>query len=187
MKVEYLKQKGLNLFASIKVSKLPPDILEAFKKENIPITSDQTLCLIGHGGKELWRHLPHPLIKNLHPIDQFAIDHMNHLTNDIQILFPHPQWAIPLQKIGRFLNVGRESLLKIDINQDFGLWFSYRGVFLTKENIPETQYDDFLSPCDNCKDRPCLGLPFEEARLICPFKSEHQYTPEQIQYHAFKS
>lgn len=213
MKIENLKALGLNLFASVEVGKLPDDILGIMDDQQIPYCKEDTLCIIGHGGKDLWEHLPRPLNENLHPIDTFSTEQMKKIDADCQILFPHQVWNIPLQRIGKFLNISRRSLLGIDINKDFGLWFAFRGVFLTKEKINETKYESFNSPCDSCETKPCIsscpasavvsnGESFKLnqcvdyrlkqnspcadrclARLACPYQNQHQYKLEQIQYH----
>ncbi len=187
--IEELSKAGLNLFATINVSDLPLDILESFKLQQIPYHNDQTLVLLAHGGKTLWKNLSHPLDKNQNPIDQFSLDKMqwfakNILENNIQVLFPHNEWTIPLQKLGRATNLSRESLLKIDICEDYGLWFAFRGAFLTDVKIHSKDRNNFLSPCDNCELKPCLkASQFIEARVSCPYKKEHRYEFDQIQYH----
>ncbi|MDD4976305.1 MAG: hypothetical protein PHY93_18245 [Bacteriovorax sp.] len=213
MKTENLLNSGLNIFAAVEVSKLPKDILEIFTAQKIPYADNDTLCLIGHGGRDLWDHLTHPLNEKIHPIDNYSIKAMQKLGANIQILFPHQEWNIPLQRIGRFLNISRQSLLGIDINKDFGLWFAFRGAFLTREKIKEFKYESFISPCESCETKDCISacpaaaiaLSGESlklgscanhrtlkdsscadrclARLACPYQREHQYKLEQIQYH----
>ncbi|MBC7537965.1 MAG: hypothetical protein H7281_04040 [Bacteriovorax sp.] len=213
MKIEILKHSGLNIFAAVEVSKLPVDILDILKAQNIPHEAQDTLCIIGSGGRDLWKHLTHPLNEILHPIDNFSIETMKKLEDNIQILFPHPQWNIPLQRIGRFLNISRASLLGLDINKDYGPWFAFRGAFLTKTKIGEMKYENFNSPCETCETKPCIsacptnavakiGESFKLnlcadhrlklasscadrclARLACPYQDQHKYKLEQIQYH----
>jgi hypothetical protein len=207
---------GLNLIAATEVSKLPPDLINFFSKKNISFQLTDTLCLIASGGKELWEHLPHPLNEFDHPIDQFSIDQMKKIQVeqkiDVRILFPHPFLHIPLQKIGRFLNLSRPSFLGLDINDNYGAWFAFRGAFLTTKKLNLPSLLSFESPCDACTDRPCVNAcPSKaiaskdelkmnlcidyrlnpnsncsdkcHARLACPYQKEHQYKMEQINYH----
>jgi epoxyqueuosine reductase len=213
LNTEILKKLGLNIFASVEVSQLPNDILEILTAQNIPYEAEDTLCIIGNGGRDLWEHLTHPLNEMLHPIDNFSIETMKKLEDNIQIIFPHPQWNIPLQRIARFLNISRPSLLGLDINKDFGLWFAFRGAFLTKIKIGEMKYENFNSPCETCETKPCIsacpskaiatkGESFKLnlcadhrlkiasscadrclARIACPYQEQHQYKIQQIQYH----
>ena len=180
--IHSLHALGLNIFLSTKVSDLPENIYP-FSEEQ----KKKTLCLIGHGGRELWKHIPDRDIP--HPIDSFCLKQMqlfgeNTLNNDIEILFPHDQIILPLQKLGRFLKLSHASPLGIDISNEFGLWFAFRGVFLTDKTMPLIKLQDSTSPCESCIEKPCLS--FNDAslsRMKCPFKKEHQYTSEQRHYH----
>lgn len=180
--IHSLRGLGLNIFLSTKVSDLPDNIYP-FSDEQ----KNKTLCLLGHGGRELWKHIPDRNIPN--PIDSFCINQMqlfaeNVLTNDIEILFPNDQIILPLQKIGRYFKLSQASPLGIDISNEFGLWFAYRGVFLTDKTIPLIKLGNSIFPCESCSDKPCLSVSdANEARMKCPFKREHQYTTQQRQYH----
>ncbi|MDO9181179.1 MAG: hypothetical protein Q7U04_02165 [Bacteriovorax sp.] len=216
MKTKFLKKIGMNIFTSIKVSNLSQEILDIFKAQKIPYSLEDTLCILANGGKKFWEQLPHPLDKAMNPIDQFSLKQIVKIDRNAQILFPHSKWNIPLQKIGRLLNISRPSLLGIDINQNFGLWFAFRGAYFTKEIIDETKYQSFESPCNSCLEKPCQKacpasaistcaesfilrrcLEYQTltqsscsdrclARLSCPYQNQHQYTIEQIRYHQAK-
>lgn len=182
--IQSLSDVGLNLFSAIKISHLPEELQNIFKAYN-----KDTLCLVGSGGKSLWEHLPHPLNLDQNPIDNFSREQMNlfaknYLGSDIEILFPHDSITLPLQKIGRAVNQSAQSPLGIDISPEYGLWFSFRGVFLTN-NIPiDIINSSFSLPCNVCTDKPCTNSSeIKEARLLCPYKNEHQYTLSQRQYH----
>lgn len=212
MNPQELTNIGLNIFGALEVNHLPQEILDHFQKENIFYENDDTLCLIGHGGRDLWSHLPHPLNEHVHPIDRFAQEAIVQLDPKARILFPNDQYLIPLQKIGRALNIGRPSLLGQDISEKYGLWFAYRGVFLTKKKPEIISIDPFESPCTACVAKPCLsacpaqaidgvsGMKLQpcishrlldnsschslcHSRLACPYQKQHQYSVEQINYH----
>lgn len=191
MNTDILENLGLNIFAAVQTSKLPNDILDFFIDQNIPFDQWDTLCMIGHGGTKLWNHLPHPLVKEKDPIDHFCIEQMKKLDEQALILFPNSDLNIPLQRIGRFLNIGRPTPMGIDIHKDFGLWFAYRGVFLTRLKIDKSIPEDFISPCEGCETKACLnasalGVDVYLGRNACPFKTEHRYGAEQLEYHRFK-
>lgn len=175
---------GLNIFLSVKVSNLPQDLFSF-----TPEQKKKTLCLVGNGGKTLWENLPHPLDVNLHPFDHYTINRIriftkNFLKDDCEILFPNDAYTLPLQKLGRFLNLCSQSPIGLDISNEFGLWFAFRGVFLTSENVWSEKIQTPPSLCTSCHDRPCLKTTDSAlARLNCPVKSEHQYTHEQIEFH----
>jgi ferredoxin-like protein FixX len=210
--LEKMKKTGLNLWATIEISNLPREITDIFSLQKIPFDQSDTLCLIGNGGGELWNHLPLPIDQTTHPFDSFSIDQIKKLDGDAKILYPHPRWVIPLQKIGRLMNLSRPSHLGLDINDEFGVWFAYRGAFLTKMKFNCPVKESFESPCLTCLDRPCIKacpaqavdtyasfnmsncanhrlskqsdcLDLCQARLVCPYQQKYQYSKEQIQYH----
>ncbi len=175
---------GLNIFLSVKVSDLPKDLF-LFSTDQ----RDKTMCLVGHGGKTLWEKLSHPIKADLHPFDQYTVKKIKnfakrHLEDDFEILFPNENYTLPLQRIGRFLNLCSPSPIGLDISEEFGLWFAFRGVFLTSKNVLSQKIKFPSSVCMRCVDRPCLEtLDFNQARLSCPVKKEHQYSIEQIKFH----
>lgn len=213
-----LAGKGLNIFASARVRNLSREILDDFNTAGIELSGHETLCILGHGGRALWENLPKPVLEEEHPFDNFSLQQVQWLNEQVirdpalKILFPGG-YFIPLQKIGRFLNVSRPSVLGLDMNQEFGVWFAFRAAFLTGKEVPEIQPLSFASACDTCRDKPCqtacppaavkdVAANFQMkvcatyrlsqnsqcidkclARLACPYKSEHRYPIEQSRYH----
>lgn len=182
--IDELKKAGLNIFLSIKVSDLPNYIYN-FSPEQ----QQKTLCLVGHGGRDFWNQLPHPLVLTEHPIDKYGHEKIQHfaknsLNDQIEILFPSNELIFPIQRLSRFLNFSKQSPQGIDISLEYGLWFAFRGIFLTKNEIINTPLERFESPCNTCFDQPCLNQStIMQGRIKCPIKTEHQYSVEQIQYH----
>lgn len=184
MKLIDFKSLGFNLVAQIEMSNVPYELKEICNEYGINYEADDRLCLMASGGNALWKKLPHPLDKENHPIDQYSIDQIKRIDPFARIFFPDNKKTIPLQKIGRILNMSKPSLLGIDINDEFGLWFAFRGVFITKKKFALEVKADFISPCQNCQDKECQNIElFHKARLACPYKNEHRYCDEQIQYH----
>lgn len=216
--LDELKQKGLNLFAVTKTCDLPDDIKQLMQDQGIEMSlaKNEHLCLFAHGGTELWKHLPHPMNEEEHPVDRYSISMITNFAQkvwnkDIKVLFPGDQYVVPLQRIGRHLNLSRPSLLGLDINKDYGPWFAFRGVFLIEAEIDHPKLATFESPCERCQDKPCLnacpaGAVTKDnfilkscatyriseqskceticlARLACPYQAQHRYSDEQITYH----
>lgn len=125
------------------------------------------------------------------------------------MIYPHPKFLFPLQRLGRDLNISRPSLVGIDIHEKYGLWFSFRVVFLSTAKFPKRKFSTFESPCLSCKDQPCVkvcpakavGPNFKisactdfrlsldspcvdrcASRMACPIGREHQFSLSQIQY-----
>ncbi|MBY0413966.1 MAG: hypothetical protein K2Q18_07365 [Bdellovibrionales bacterium] len=176
-----LTDVGLNIFLSVKVSDIPSDLF-TFS----PNQREKYLILLGAGGKTLWKNLPLPIKHDEHPIDKFTLFHIKEFSknilqdDDIEIIFPNDHYLLPLQQLGRFFNLSKPSPIGIDISEEFGLWFAYRGAFLTSKKIPSSFKKVFSSSCEACSARPCLI----DGRISCPYKIEEQYSDSQIQYHA---
>jgi hypothetical protein len=177
--IEKLASVGLNIFLSAEVRTLPENLYPWSEEEK-----NKTLCLIGHGGRELWKHLPHPLNPSENPIDQFSIKYMewfaeNVLEEKVEILYPNEKYLLPLQQLGRFFNFCGMSPMGIDISPEFGPWFAFRGAFLTHKKWPSIQLSPMKNPCDICEEKPCQL----SGRTACPLGISHQYTSEQSLYH----
>jgi epoxyqueuosine reductase len=188
--IEALKISGLNLFSSLDLSQIPTDMLNAFKEMNIPYEDYQFLVMIGHGGNDLWDNLPDHFKELPHPLDSFVLKKIEEFHNQLGItsspfiLYPHETLILPLQRLGRLVHMSHESPVGIDINPEYGLWFAFRGVFLTKGPLGEIKLSETTSPCLSCLERPCLDHSnFWGKRLACPYQRKHQYKPEQIKYH----
>lgn len=183
--IQSLKDSGLNIFLSIKVSDLQKD-LYPFREDQ----KNKTLCLIASGGRSLWENLPHPLDVTTHPIDFYTQKKMQEfaevfLRDEIEILYPSDHLIIPLQKIGRAMNLCTQSPIGLDIHPDFGLWFAFRGIFLTRKDITDNSIGKRPALCETCALKPCLKTSdLNAARMMCPEKTEHRYTSFQIDYHA---
>lgn len=181
--LQKLAAEGLNIFGSCLISNLPAELKNELSTARIPLENFSSLSMLAHGGRTLWTRLPHPVKKSKHPIDNHTI-HQLECVSEKLILFPDKKWTLPLQRLGRLLSIARPSLLGIDLNSVYGPWFAYRAVFLTKTPLPETLIKDWESPCTSCADKPCVSAPSaRQARIACPFKAEHQYTEEQMNYH----
>ena len=207
-----LADAGLNVFASIKVGRLPKGLVDQ-RHDGL------TLCMIGHGGQKLWTKLKQPLDVQQHPIDHYTMTAVAQFSaktlqdDNVIILYPSNEIVAPLQRMGRALQLTHQSLLGIDIHAEYGLWFAYRCALLTKAEIPEVLPSPFPSPCEDCQAKPCqtacpagavvqTGQEFKLSscldyrrtktsscvdrclsRLACPVGHEHRYSPEQLRYH----
>lgn len=206
------RDSGINLFASAKVQNIDPIFHQFLNSQKIKINPDDVICLIASGGRELWKHLNHPLEIANNPIEKYSIELINKFDPNAVILFPNDQFHFPLQKLGRALNLSTASPLGLDLNADYGAWFAFRGAFLTNKKVDLSMPPAALSPCESCSEKPCIktcpaeaikhNSPFNVnkcseyrfikksmcgdvclARLSCPYKKEHQYSEEQINYH----
>ncbi|MGZ3690744.1 MAG: hypothetical protein ACXVAX_04535 [Pseudobdellovibrio sp.] len=216
--LEIISEAGLNVFASWPLEKLPEDLRAYLKTEN---QNFKSLVIFGHGGRRLWENLPENLDSAQNPVDHYSLKLVREFHDSLfpaeklEILYPLTPHLVPLQRLGRFLNLARPSHLGLDLNVDFGAWFAYRVAFLTTAVLPEVKPGEWASPCETCVDKPCvsacpsgatrtMNFGLSEcahfrlsqaspclsrclARLACPYKAEHAYTEEQINYHMMRT
>jgi len=62
----------------------------------------------------------------------------------------------PFQRWARRAEPVAPSPLGILIHPDYGLWHAYRGALLFTQRLDLPPSDTRPSPCDTCRDRPCL-------------------------------
>lgn len=178
-----LEQAGFNILFATQVKNLPSSLTDYFKKEE----KNQFLLLIGSGGKNLWNKLPNK--DSPDPIDTYATQTMKKIVEEKQlsnakILFPFSERLLPLQALGRHFHFSHSSPIGIDISEEFGLWFAYRGVLLCETPLEIPNKHAAFNPCNTCSHQPCLQtLDLTQARLLCPYKQDQQYSPEQLEYH----
>jgi hypothetical protein len=179
--INYFKNHGFNILLTTPVNKIPDNIFNFSENQK-----KKSLSLLGSGGSGLWDLLP----KNtsLNPLDDYTISVINNfriqnLESDVEILFPNDNLLVPLQQISRYLNFSHQSPIGLDISLDYGLWFSFRGLFLTNKAITGPMHSSHISICDSCLSRPCLtNKNINQARILCPIKKEHQYKESQLSY-----
>ena len=118
---------------------------------------------------------------------------------------PFGQWAL---RTGRYF----ESPLGLKIHPHFGLWQAFRGVLILPEGQQTASEGPAQSPCDSCRDKPCLTTcpvgafspsgydvpgcrrhisgPGTDclnqgclARHACPVAADRAYAPDQAAFH----
>ena len=216
--IQTLAQGGLNVFASGRVRTLPSEIRGQIEMAGF---EGDSLCLVGNGGRALWPRLPKPLLQ-VDPVDTYTMEMVRRFAAESlqdrfpEILYPHKEFVLPLQRLGRFFNLAHPSLFGLDLHREFGPWFAYRCAFLTRAKIPEHKPAPFPPPCESCEYKPCRSacppsavgqsasafklstcadfrlqakspcLDRCLARLACPYQEQHRYTEEQIRYHMLR-
>ena len=205
-----LASRGINVFACASIADLPCEL-----KSFLP-AGYRSLLLFGHGGRTLWENLPQPLDPEAHPVDRYVLENVRWLAREALgdaeplVLYPSTQAVVPLQRIGRALNLARPSWLGLDIHPVFGVWFAYRALVLTREVAEPTRHPEFASPCDSCAGKPCrsacparaVATSFDIracadhrlsenspcadrclSRFACPYEPRHRYSEAQMRYH----
>ena len=213
----YLADKGLNLVGVIDVNALPMSVQEPLRELGVVLEEYSRLVVIGHAGRRMWEVLADDGRDVPDPVDSFSIRHTTHFVENYleddtwRLLYPSDLF-FPLNELGELAGWGKSSPLFIGIHAEYGLWWAYRTVFLTKKPLPLSGQEVQPHPCDSCVDKPCISIcPASAlgldaafniyacadyraeansqcshqcmARLACPVGAQHRYTREQIDYH----
>ena len=122
----------------------------------------QTLVLVGNVGSAMWERFQTSRLADTYP------DPMNTWTKkvleitaksvDADVVFPFggPPYY-PFQRWARRAEAVYSSPLGILIHPRYGLWHAYRGALLFGEKFAVPSVSDLASPCDSCRDKPCLS------------------------------
>jgi ferredoxin len=150
-----------------------------------------------------------------HPLDRWSRRVIEGMARDLgaTAFFPFggpPFW--PFQQWARRAEPVHPSPIGILIHPRYGLWHSYRGALGFGEALDVPEPAPAPSPCDSCRDRPCLnacpvgafsGGGYDvaacasqlqdaagadcmsagcRARRACPVGAEYAYGPEQANF-----
>ncbi|MBX3021161.1 MAG: hypothetical protein KF799_05735 [Bdellovibrionales bacterium] len=184
-----LAERGLNVFAGCNIRDLPEDIVVELDRQGVSLNS--ALFVVGNGGRRLWEAIHEEQGGELdcaqHPIDRFSVEQVRCFQEQvfkdakIEWLYPHSRLNIPLQRIGRALNIARRSNLGLDMHREFGPWFAYRAVFT-------------VEVCEAVEVRREGGGKSHETRYLAPedqvandhAAKDHGFKDHEIQDHGLK-
>jgi len=224
---ESLSKLGLNLHAVIDIASLPPSIIQQLARFTNRLTHYSQLILIGHAGPQLWKCLQPLELHSQHPFDDYSQNHCQQFfeqrfsKDDFKLIFPSHSRAdsqpslIGLQQLGELVGWHGESPFKVGINAQWGSWFAYRAVVLTKSAYQPSPIKSNRTPCQSCANKTCIpACPADAlknhdldlkrcidyrkqtsslckdrclARMACPIATDLQYSLAQIQYHYSQS
>jgi ferredoxin len=154
-----------SILAAIEAAGLVPrGAMRLQEGERLGVLADvQALVLIGMAGRAGWDAFAasreaHDGIE--HPLDRWSHRVIGALAPDLDAvaLFPFggpPHW--PFQQWARRSEPVHPSPIGLLIHPSHGLWHSYRGALGFKRALDVPPLDDTPSPCDSCRERPCLS------------------------------
>ena len=210
-----LNAAGLNLQAIFDLDALPPAMVAALRGRCDPAGDYRQLLLIGHGGTTLWSSLAASGIASADPIDAFsrqtfAAWFARQLPGHRHAIIYPGDIPVGLQALGTLAGWHHPSPFMVGINARWGTWFAYRVVALADTALAPTRPEVGASPCEGCRERPCVSacpadalagdtFSLEKcigyrkrpdsrcrttclARLACPVGSVHRYCSEQISH-----
>jgi len=121
------------------------------------------LILVGNAGSAMWPQVARFSQANpdgAHSLDHWTAEALTGIAGRIggTSLFPFggPPWW-PFQRWAQRAESVYPSPLAILIHPDFGLWHAYRAALLLHEPVELPDVAPRPSPCDSCRDRPCLA------------------------------
>jgi len=120
----------------------------------------ETIVLVGNAGPAMWAAFDAGREKEADPLDAWTRRVLEPVAASLgaEALFPftgppyHPFQAWALKAGGVF-----PSPIGPLIHPRFGLWHAYRGALAFPERLEIPATDPGSSPCDGCRDRPCLS------------------------------
>lgn len=211
--------------ARIRVLRLEPrGAFQCAPQDQVPAQTDgvpaRSLVLIGTIGSGFWpafdaarsRLGDHP-----HPLDAYSRQIITALAGEFgaMALFPFegPPW-LPFTRWAQRAEAVHAAPIGPLIHPHYGLWHAYRGALSFDREITGISTPARLpSPCDSCKDKPCLSTcpvaAFSEAgyavsvcrdhlhraagrrcmesgclaRQACPVGAEYRYRPDHARFH----
>jgi len=125
------------------------------------------IALVGNAGTAMWDAMQRAgaIGASAHPIDDWSRRHLERVAAAVRATFIHPNdtpyapfqaWALVAEDVF-------PSPVGWLISPRYGLWHAYRGALIfdrpvgTPATATAATTDEALSPCVNCKDRPCLS------------------------------
>ncbi|MCO4773420.1 MAG: hypothetical protein KDA24_25530 [Deltaproteobacteria bacterium] len=182
--------------------------------EGLDVASWPTLLLFGSTGSALWDALTAAnWLERPDPVDSWCGTRLASLRDSLPCrgVFVFPSRApVDVVALGRAAGWAHPTPLGLGMHPEHGLWVGYRGALLLDTSLPERGVIAAPSPCEECRDTPCvtecLGQAVEPggllidtcftqrlapspcatrcaSRLACPVGAEHRYSDPQIAHH----
>ncbi len=191
-----------------------------------PVTADQvppldggqpvqTLILVGNAGPSMWARFAANCDPSQSRLDDWSKDTIGRLATTLgaTAYYPFTEPYLPFQRWAQKAEPCHVSPLGVLIHPDYGLWHGYRGALGFADHLTLPPTDDRGSPCDTCRDRPCLSTcpvnAFSDngydvatcathisstagrdcidrgcrARHACPIGTAYAYEPHQARFH----
>lgn len=174
-----------------------------------------TLLLVGNAGPKMFERFAAERNPAHDKMDDWTRDVLSPLAAGLgaRAVFPFDEPHPPFLRWAQLAGAGHVSALGLNIRADFGLWHAFRAGFIFEEEITFATPVPQDSPCEICKDKPCLaacpvsafsgtgydveacadhlavprGAPCREttclARLACPVAPGYRYAPGQMRFH----
>lgn len=181
-----------------------------------------SVLLIGNVGPKMWSAFSEACSTSSfgdNPLDEWTKFVVSPIAVEVArqfscyAIFPNDRPYWPFQKWAQMVEPVAQSPLGLFIHPKFGLWHAYRAALLFEDILDVAEMRDVVSPCSECRSKPCLttcpvsafrlsgfqpdkcGSFLETvhgtacsttgcaARNACPVGSDYKYSQEQLQFH----
>jgi ferredoxin len=185
---------------------------------SLPGVCARTLVLLGFTGSLQWRFFADSAEADdglPHPLDRWSRRVIGVLAEEFRAVDVYPSGPphLPFQRFSRRSEPVHPSPIGLLIHPKWGLWHAYRGALVLDRLIELPEIGEAPSPCETCRDRPCLSAcpvgAFRAgsydvdacvrhvesaagtacrtdgclARRACPVGAEFRYVAEQARFH----
>jgi hypothetical protein len=173
-----------------------------------------TLLMVGNAGGAMWQAFSRERDAAKNPLDRWTKRVVDPIATRFSALalysFGEPH--SPFQRWAQRAEAVHPSPLGILIHPQFGLWHAWRAALLFDDRLELPPRRDEPSPCESCREKPCLSAcpvgAFTiagydvaacaahivthdatcldagcHARNACPIGESFRYPPEQIRFH----
>lgn len=125
--------------------------------------SCETLVMVGNAGPDMWAAFDGvrgDYADRANPLDAWISDVLTDVAAALggTAMFPFAGPPhLPFQRWAQRAEAVHPSPVGVLIHPAFGLWHAYRGALAFAEKLPLPEPDARPSPCDGCRDKPCLS------------------------------
>lgn len=173
------------------------------------------LLLVGNAGPAMWQRFAAERISQGQTLDEWSSSVLTPLADRLgaSVYYPFSRPYMPFQRWAKRSGHVHASPLGMSIHHTFGLWHAYRAAFVFARPFDLPVPPEPASPCDMCRDKPCLatcpvsafdGTRYDvdacaghlgtsagadcvdlgcRARRACPVGREYIYAPAQARFH----
>lgn len=123
------------------------------------VSGPLSLLLIGNAGDLMWQRFSAEAVDFDHSMDQWCLEKIQGIADQCQAkaMFPFEKPHLPFQRWAVRTGAFFTSPLGLTIHEEFGLWHAFRGALLFDREMNWPVSSGQTSPCEACKDRPCLS------------------------------
>ena len=118
-----------------------------------------TLLMVGNAGGAMWQAFAAERDAAENPLDRWTKRVVDPIARRFwaRALYPFDAPHPPFQRWAQRAEAVRPSPLGILIHPKFGLWHAYRAALLFDERLELPHQRDEPSPCESCREKPCLS------------------------------